>query len=334
MIPEEISFVQCGLGPIGLELVQQAFDRENLRLVGAVDISPEFTGQDVGAILPEQKLTGIPVTANLKETLKETRPRVLVHATVSSFRKAYPQLLEAVQTGSAVVSTCEELSYPWQASPDLSDSLDRAAKYHNVAVLGTGVNPGFLMDALVLTLTGVSKKVETIAVHRIIDASKRRLSFQEKIGVGLDIATFKERVKGKTLGHKGFHESIHMVADGLGWRLDRVTQRIEPVVAETSFRSPACSIKKGDVIGLRQEGCGYSRKERKIVLKFEAYLNAENPCDRIRLEGTPPLVLEIPGGVPGDTATASIVLNAIPRILMCPPGLITMRDLPLIHWRA
>jgi 4-hydroxy-tetrahydrodipicolinate reductase len=199
-------------------------------------------------------------------------------------------------------------------------------------VLGTGVNPGFTMDALPVTLTGVCEDVRAITVNRIQDARSRRLPFQQKIGCGLNAAQFQARVDDGSVRHVGLTESIAMIADAMAWKLDKVTDVIVPKIAEAEISSPFLTVPKGLVCGLIQDGTGYVGGKPLIRLHMEAYLGAPESYDSVDVEGTPNLAMKIAGGVHGDVATASIAVNSIPKVITAPPGLHTMRSLPIPSW--
>ena len=206
------------------------------------------------------------------------------------------------------------------------DKLARAAK---VSVLGTGVNPGFTMDALPIMMTAVCERVDAIAVDRVQDARIRRLPFQQRIGAGLTPREFRRRAAAGTVRHVGLAESVGMIAGALGWRLDRVTDRIGPRIAEERVKSEFLTVEPGQVTGIVQDGVGFRKGRPVIRLHMEAYLGAPSTYDAIRIDGSPPLSVRIDGGVHGDIATASIVVNSIPKVLAAPPGLATMKDLVL-----
>ena len=198
-----------------------------------------------------------------------------------------------------------------------------------VAVLGTGVNPGFTMDALPIALTAVCERVTSIEVLRVQDARVRRLPFQQKIGAGLTKEQFGQRVAGGTVRHVGFTESIQMIADAMGWKLDRVTDEIEPRMADADVASDLLSVRAGQVCGLIQRGTGYVNGEPRIRLRLEAYLGAPDSYESVLIEGSPRIHSRIAGGVHGDIATASMAVNSIPAVMAAQPGFRTMRDMRL-----
>jgi 4-hydroxy-tetrahydrodipicolinate reductase len=254
--------------------------------------------------------------------------------TSSSFKEVYAQLTRVVRAGVNIVSTTEELSFPWRKEPELSAELDKLAKEHKVTVLATGVNPGFLMDTWPLAMTAVCEEVKKVKVVRIQDASPRRLPFQQKIGAGRTLEEFKKLVAAGTLRHVGLAESIAMIAAGLGWELDDIRDEIEPIVAESEVRSQYLTVKPGQAAGVKQIGRGLKDGQELITLDFQAYLGARESYDAVYITGTPNMEVVIKGGTHGDIATAAIAVNAVHRVLEAPPGLVTMKDLPLVNCTA
>ena len=295
--------------------------RKGLKIVGAVDIDPGKVGRDLGEVCGVGRRLRVKVTDDIAKTIRATRPDVAVLCTSSSLRKVVPEFEAVLKLKVPIVSTTEELAYPVKSNA--------SAKRGRVAVLGTGVNPGFVMDALPIAITAVCEHVDAIEVDRVQDASIRRLPFQQKIGAGLTRAEFMERVRNGSVRHVGLAESITMIADALGWRLDRVTDEIKPKIAEKAVSSQFMTVAAGQVCGLIQDGVGYRKGEAIIKLHMEAYLGAPESYDGVRITGNPPLNMKIAGGVHGDVATASMVVNSIPKVIDAEPGLRTMRDMEL-----
>jgi hypothetical protein len=252
--------------------------------------------------------------------------------TSSTLRAVAPQIEAILRAKTPLVSTTEELAFPWYSQRRLAASIDAAAKKAKVAVLGTGVNPGFVMDALAIMLTGVCARVDRVTVNRIQDARIRRLPFQQKIGAGLTADEFATRVRQKTVRHVGLTESIAMIAAAMRWKLDRVTDEIEPKIADARVSSEFLTVEPGFVCGLVQNGIGYVGGAPIVRLHMEAYLGAPESYDSTEIDGVPNLAMKIAGGVHGDIATASIAVNSIPAVLEAPPGLHTMRSLPIPSW--
>ena len=324
-----IRVLHMGLGPIGIAVVKQVASRKGFKIVGAVDIDEAKVGKDLGEVAGLEKTLKVAVSDRLKATIKETKPDVVALCTSSSLKKVMPQLEALIAAKVPIVSTTEELSYPYYSNKKLAKAIDALARKHKVAVLGTGVNPGFVMDALPITLTGVCASVDSIRVDRIQDASSRRLPFQQKIGSGLTPEEFQARVEQGTVRHVGLTESIAMIADSMGWKLDSITDEIQPKIAEKAVSSQFLAVKKGQVCGIIQDGVGYRDGKPIVTLHMEAYLGAPESFDAVTVAGSPALMMKIDGGVHGDVATASITVNSMPKVIDAPPGLHTMRSLPI-----
>ena len=324
-----IRVVLVGLGPIGAAVARQLVTRKGFRIVGAVDIDPLKIGRDAGDILGLGRTLRVKVTPDIAKTLKAVKPDVAVMCTLSTLKNVLPQFEEVLKRRVPIVTTTEEAAYPTRATLRFARRLDAAARKARVAVVGTGVNPGFLMDALPIALTGVCERVERIEVHRVQDARIRRLPFQQKIGAGLTTEQFQLGVNRGTLRHVGFAQSIQMIADAVGWKLDRVTDEVKPKICEVTVASDLLAVDPGYVSGIVQDGIGYVSGKARIQLHLEAYLGAPQSYDSVLIEGSPRIYSKIEGGVHGDIATASMTINAIPAALTAPPGFRTMRDLRL-----
>jgi 2,4-diaminopentanoate dehydrogenase len=271
----------------------------------------------------------VKVSGDAAKALKSASPDIVILCTSSSIKKVMPQIETILKSKTAIVSTTEELSYPGYTHIRQARQIHAMAKKAKVAVLGTGVNPGFAMDALPIALTGVCERVDRVVVHRVQDARIRRLPFQQKIGAGLTTEQFQKKVDDGSVRHVGLTESIAMIADALGWTLDRIADDIQPKLASVTISSEFLAVDPGYVSGIIQDGVGYRKNEPVIRLHMEAYLGSPDTYDSVEIEGSPNISMKIAGGIHGDIATASIVVNSIPKVLAATPGLHTMRDLAL-----
>ena len=321
-----------GLGPIGAAVARQVASRKGFQIVGAVDIDRNKVGLDLGQVIGLDKKLRVRVTNDAAGAIKSGKPDVAVLCTSSSLKKVMPQIEAVLKKKVAIVSTTEELSYPVGKNRALAKKIDTLAKKAKVAVVGTGVNPGFAMDALPITLTGICERVDTIRVDRIQDARSRRLPFQQKIGSGLNKEQFEQKVKDGSVRHVGLAESVTMIADAMGWKLDKVTDEIHPKIAEKAVESELIAVDPGYVCGIVQDGIGYMKGKAVVTLHMEAYLGAPESYDAVTVEGSPRITQKISGGLHGDVATASITVNSIPKILRVSPGLRTMADMPIPSW--
>ncbi len=325
----KIRVAQFGLGPIGQACVKALQQKPAVELVGGIDIDPAKSGRDLGEICGLKKPLGVSVRQDTEAALAEWRPHVVLHTTSSFLDRIEDQLASIIRAGASIVSSSEELFFPFERHPGFCQRLDQLAQQHRVAVVATGVNPGFTMDILPLCLTGVCTKVESIRIFRYADASNRRLPFQQKIGAGLAAAEFQEKVASGTFGHIGLRESAFTVARALQWEISAFQETIDPVIATQRVKTPFLTVEKGQVAGIHQTlNCRIGTKEA-LVFDWRMYVGAEETVDGVDLTGDPPIAMRIPGGVFGDTGTIGALVNAIPKIMQARPGLRTMVDLPV-----
>ncbi|MFQ6019169.1 MAG: dihydrodipicolinate reductase [Dehalococcoidia bacterium] len=333
MRQEKIRTIHYGIGAVGAEVVRLALDRLDVEIVGAIDAYPAKAGKDLGEAVGLARSLGISVTYDADLVLKDSFADVVIHATGSSLTTVYPQILQIVSSEKSVVSSCEELSFPWARYPDIAQKLDRRAREVGVRILGTGVNPGFVMDSLPLLLATASQQVKSVRATRVVDVGMRRMQLQTKVGVGLSVQGFKQGANNGTVGHVGLMESAFMIADTLGWRLDDLSETIEPVIAREKMETEYRRVDKGYVAGLRQTVSGRAADREVIYLELQMSLSAPNPRDEITIDGRPPIKIVIPAGVQGDPATAAIMVNCLPAIANSRSvGLLSMRDMNLVPY--
>jgi 2,4-diaminopentanoate dehydrogenase len=324
-----IKVLHVGLGPIGAAVVRQVAERKGFRIVGAADIDAAKAGRDLGEVAGVGRKLRIKVSGDVRKAIKAAKPDVVVLCTSSSLKRVLPQMQEIIKLKVPIVSTTEELAYPTKGNMKYARAIHELARKAKVAVLGTGVNPGFVMDALPIALTGVCERVESLRIDRVQDARIRRLPFQQKIGAGLTREQFQKKVDDGSVRHVGLAESVSMIADAIGWKLDRITDDIRPQIATETVASEFLAVDPGFVCGIVQDGVGYRDGVPVITLHMEAYLGAPESFDSVEITGSPALRMKIAGGVHGDIATASIVVNSLRKIMEVAPGLHTMRDMPL-----
>jgi 4-hydroxy-tetrahydrodipicolinate reductase len=319
------------LGPIGQGIARLLLDNGAFKVVGAADVSPDKAGKDLGPVLGMGRRLRVKVETDLARMLRKTRADLAVLSTSSSLRDVKGQVAQLVQKGLHVVSTCEELAFPAPARLAAFKELDKLARKKKVSVLATGVNPGYAMDSLALMLTAPCVDVRRVSVTRVVDAATRRLPLQRKVGAGLNLNQFRRAITEGSVRHVGLLESAHMIASSLGWRLDRVDETIEPAIAPRDLDTEYLRIPAGAAAGVKQCLRGYQGEELVVSLDLQMYVGAESPRDHALIDGVPPIDMTIVGGVAGDVATAAIAVNAIPKLFAARPGLLTMRDIPLVH---
>jgi len=323
---KKIKVVQMGLGPIGNKVTQYLSERPKIEIIGAIDADPAKVGQDVG-VLGDISPIGVKVTSDMDEVLSSGDADVVVLTTTSRLDEVYQQLMKILPYRVSVVSSCEELSYPWLTMPEIAAHIDALARKYEVAVLSTGVNPGFMMDFLPVAMSGICRSIRKVTAERIQDATFRRIPFQEKIGAGLTLDEFDARIEKGILRHVGLTESMHMIASRLGWKLDKIEDIISPIIAETQVKVDNMTIESGNARGVQQLGLGTIAGEEVIRMVFRAAIGEPGSRDRVIIDGSPSIDTCISGGVNGDVATCAILVNAIPVVAVARHGLRTMVDI-------
>jgi 4-hydroxy-tetrahydrodipicolinate reductase len=322
-----VPVVVMGLGFIGQEIARAAMSSPEVELIGAVDTQPSLVGRALGDVLggPAPR---VKVMDSLEKVVGKRKGVVLLHATGSRLPQVMDQILAAVKLGMPVASTCEELAFPYLKYPELAEQLEQAAERAGVAVLGTGVNPGFVLDRLMALAGQVCGPVRRAVATRVVDARTRREALQRKVGAGLTEDEFFELVDSEQLGHVGLVESAALAALGLGLDCDDYEEEVAPVFAEEDISGGAFPVKKGRVAGMFQSVVGLEEGQERVRLELTIAVGADDPKDRIEIDADPKLVLEIPGGVAGDRATANALVNAAPRLTAAEAGLLTVLELP------
>ncbi len=331
MPAKKIRVILFGVGSIGAGIARVLAERPDYQFVGAVDLDPAKVGCDLGKAIGLKQEFGVEVSDKLKKTLA-ARAEVVIHATGSYLDKVLPELQAIVGAKHNVISTCEELSEPWAQNAEAANELDHLAKQMGVSVLGTGINPGFAMDTLPLTLTAACQEIDRVRVRRVVDASKRRMQLQRKIGTGLSPAAFAEMAARHEIRHVGLTESAALIARGLGWELDSIQETIEPVLATRHVVTDHFTVEPRFVTGVNQVARGLMNGAERITLELQMSVDAGESSDQVWIEGRPNLHAVVQG-IHGDISTAAVVANAARRIVDAPPGLLTMLDLPLVSAR-
>jgi 4-hydroxy-tetrahydrodipicolinate reductase len=319
-----------GLGPIGIEVGKALAGRDGIEFLGAADPAPEIAGRGLRELLQTSSVADVPVDAAARELYGRSagarqKRDVVVLCTGSRLEQVVSQIEEALEAGFHVVSTCEELAYPELKHVALGRRIDQKASAHGVSALGTGVNPGLVMDRLALAAAAACVRVDKVKVTRVVDAARRRGPIRAKVGAGLSREEFAAGVASRRLGHVGLSESAALIAMGLGLPIHEITETIEPVLAavETDGIAP------GRVLGLHQIALVQAGDEVKVVLDLTMAVGIDDPSDTIEIAGDPPVNLRASGGFHGDRATVGCVVNAIPFLVQAPPGLHTVVSLPL-----
>ncbi len=321
-----------GTGMMGQGLLRFILDRPNdIELVGAIVTNPTKEGKSVGELLGCE--CDVRMTTNAEGVLAQS-PDVVCICTQSNLHEITDQVEPSVRAGANVLCIAETLAYPWATDPAWADRFDALAREYGVTILGTGINPGFVLDALIVMWTSVCLRVDRIEARRVNDLSPFGPTVMASQGVGTTVEEFERGVAdGTIVGHIGFQESIHLIARALGWEVDEIVETREPIVSTVARETPHVKVAPGDVAGCKHIGRGFSAGELKIELihpqQIHPHLEGIDTGDYIRVVGDPEINMANAPEVPGGKGTYASTGNYIPLIDAAPPGLLTVVDVPL-----
>lgn len=329
---KKFTVIQVGLGPMGKLITKLLLKRDNLHLKGVVDIDPKLVGKKLSDVVDIKKENQLTIKSEFESIISKEKVDVVIIATSSSLKKVLPIIRESIQSGSNVISICEELSYPFQYFPKLSEELHQLAKNQNVSIVGTGINPGYLMDLLPIVITAPCQSVDSIKVTRMMNSGKRREPFQRKIGTGLTKEEFHQKIHDKEItGHVGLTQSIQLIVAALGIEYDEILEfPPKAIISENEFiTSYGENVPKDYVCGLQSKAIAKKQDKEIISLDFIAFAGEHEEFDSVIIEGNPNIHQKIIGGVHGDVGTVAMVANLIPNVVAAKPGLLTMKDIPV-----
>lgn len=318
----KIRAVIFGLGPMGIGISELLIKR-GIEIVYAFDYDEKKIGIDLGRFLGLGKDLGVKIS----DQMEKIDADIVIHSTTPLLDIAKDEIIGLLKQGYNVISTCEELVYPINENYTIAEEIDRVAQKNNVSVIATGSNPGFILDTLPIFLSLACHEINKIIAVSIVDPLTRNFDFQKKSGAGLTIEEFKERLLSGEIKHPGLSESIAMIANSLGIKIDKIKEKIEPIITDVEIITDEMVVPKGFVCGKEQIASALMDNEEKIVLVMKAIVNTRDPCEEIVVEGTPSINLKIIGGLHGDSATSGIVVNLIERIIGARPGLRYMNEL-------
>lgn len=329
-MPSSLKVAVAGLGPVGQAVARLVLQTPGLKLVAVADTAPRYAGQDLGLLLGQVRRLGLKVDGDPERWLRKTRADVAFVCTSSRLKDVRPMIQSLLACRTHVITSCAELAFPVPGQANAFRELDRVARAKKVAVLATGVNPGFAMDVLALGLTAPCTRVRRVAVTRVVDAGGK-LPVQRRVGAGLNLGQFRRALTEGTIRHVGLQQSAQMIASALGWKLERMDETVEPAIAPRDLDTEYLRIPAGAVSGLKQCVRGYRGSELAVSLDLQVYVGAESPRDHVLVDGEPPVDATIAGGLNSELSTAALLVNSLPRALAAGPGLLTVRDLPLVH---
>ncbi|MFP4177137.1 MAG: 2,4-diaminopentanoate dehydrogenase [Acholeplasmataceae bacterium] len=332
---KKIRVIIWGFGAMGQGMADMLLDKKGVEIVGVCDLDPALVGKRIVDVLNRSDVGCDVVVETDSEALLEGREAdICLLATDSFVKGAYPKIISVLEHGINCISTAEEMAYPQASEPELAAKMDRIARTNGVTVLGTGINPGFIMDLLVLALSGTMKDVTRIKAKRVNSLSPFGPAVMAEQGVGIDLETFREKkAKNELAGHVGFRESVNMIAAALGVELSGFAQQMEPIVTSVDRKSPYGEAKKGTLAGIHMTAQGKVDGEVMIDMhhpqQIEPLSEGTHTGDYIEIKGTPEINMAITPEIDGGIGTIAICVNMIPHVINAKPGLRTMIDLPV-----
>ncbi len=321
-----------GLGAMGGGMASMLSGKKGVRIVGALARTKRRDGHDLGEVTGTGRV-GVAITSDPYEAFK-AKPDITLINTASFVKDVFPEIKFALEHGSDVITIAEEMAYPWASDKELAHEIDRLAKSSGKTVLGTGINPGFILDTLVVALTGICMDVKHIHAKRVNNLAPFGPTVMRTQGVGTEVEEFKSGIETKDIvGHVGFLQSAYLIASSLGWELDEVVEEREPIVTKVERKTKYAHVMPGQVAGCRHTARAYSGGKEVIFLEHPQQICPEaegvETGDYITIDATPPVNLSIRPEIPGGIGTIAIAVNMIPAVLGAGPGLVTMADLPV-----
>lgn len=337
MARENVKVILWGFGAMGSGMANMLLKKKGVEIVGVCDMHPEKTNKSMYEVLGVERgdRKDVIIGDRPEEIIKEGAADIVLLATDSFVKGAFEKIKFCLERKINVITTAEQMAYPKAQEKELACELDRIARENDVTVLGTGINPGLIMDLLVVCLTGACENVEEIEAERVNSLSPFGPAVMEEQGVGLTVEEFEKGTKDGTIaGHVGFHESIGMITDAIGWKLDeQITQSQEPIVSTVYRKAPFAEVEAGNVAGVNMLGFGKVDEKVKVKMihpqQVEPELEGVDTGDYIRIKGTPNISMAINPEIPGGIGTIAMCVNTIPHVINARPGLKTMIDLPV-----
>ncbi|HZP27187.1 MAG TPA: hypothetical protein VFB90_09110 [Dehalococcoidia bacterium] len=328
---DKLRILHYGLGPLGAEVARLVASHHDLEVIGAIDARAGLFGRDLGEAAAIGRNLGIPVSYDPSALLNDFYADVVIHTSDESLTQVYPELLNILNAEKNVIATCPELVYPGYQLGEIGRRLDQTAREKGVRILGVGFDPGLALLSTAILLAIGSQRLQSVHIERAFDPAERDLEAQRRAGLGLTPAGFEKAMSSGDLGSRGLEEAAALIAETLGWQLERIVASAEPVLARERLRTEFYSVDRGDVAGMRQSVRGIAAGREVIQIDVEASLQPKQRRDLVHIEGTPSLEIAVPGGLGGLEAAAAAIVNTLPTVAdqRMPVGLISIKDLPL-----
>ena len=325
-----------GFGAMGSGMAKMILSKKGFDIVGISDSYEKIIGKSIFTILDlENPLShDVLIEKNIEKILIREKPDLVLLATDSFTRKAFDKIKLIVEHKCNVISTAEEMAFPAAKEPKLTKEMDKLAKDNGVTILGTGINPGMMMDLLAICISGVMQNVESMQIKRVNSLSPFGPTVMEEQGVGLSLDEFNKKLENNEIsGHVGFIESTYMIAKALGLKVEKFEQSLTPIIANIERKSKYGFAKVGDVAGVNMKSISTLSNNIEIDMihpqQIEPELEGINTGDFVKINGSPEINLSNIPEVDGGIGTIAICVNMIPHVINSKPGLKTMIDLPV-----
>ncbi|MGX7023271.1 2,4-diaminopentanoate dehydrogenase [Vagococcus hydrophili] len=333
---QNVKVIIWGMGAMGSGMARMLLGKKGVDVVGAIDI-----GDKIGKPIFEHLGETFEGKENIKigtveEYITEKRADVVLLCTDSFTKKAFDKIKLIVEHKMNVVTSAEEMAFPKAQNPELAEKIDALAKENGVSVLGTGINPGLIMDVLVLVMTGACTDIKKITSRRVNSLSPFGAAVMEEQGIGISVEEFeKGKAEGTLAGHVGFPESISLMSTALGIELDEIVQDMEPIVTDVDRVAPHGEAKAGSIAGVAMKAWGKKDGETIIEMDHPQQIEPEqvgvSTGDYVIIDGNPAINVVNSPEVEGGVGTIAMCVNMIPQTINARPGLVTMIDLPIPH---
>lgn len=335
---ENVKVAVWGFGAMGSGIARALLTKKGVDIVGVCDLHPDRVGKNIYQLLDVDAAGRPPVEIqpSIDAVLETAGADICLIATDSFVERVYEKVMRVVEQGVNVITTAEEMSYPQAKYPELAAKMDQAAKKHRVSVLGTGINPGLVMDLLAILLSASMTEVEGVWCRRVNSLSPFGPAVMEEQGVGLSAEDFEKGVADSSLaGHVGFAESVGMISDALGLGIDRFEQQMSPILTTVDRKSPHATARAGQVAGVDMRAQGYRGSELLVKMEHPQQIEPEmegvHTGDYVELAGSPPVSMAIKPEIQGGIGTIAMCVNCIPQVVNARAGLLTMVDIPVPH---
>ncbi|WP_029074839.1 hypothetical protein [Kaistia adipata] len=331
---ERRQIIIFGLGAMGRKIATLVLKRGYV-IAGAIDFNPQSVGKTLSELLgPDAPACDVRVSNDAEAVLASIRHGVVLQATASFLASVEPAIQQCAAHGHDVISIAEEMSCPSAADPAAALRLDEAARRHGVRIMGTGVNPGFAMDMLVLALTVPCGHVSHIRAVRRNSLSAFGPTVLTSQGVGLSPEAFEAAVAdGSVVGHVGFLQSVALIARHLNWTIDRLEETRAPILATARRETPHVTVEPGQVAGCVHCITAFSDGREVLRLEHPQQICPETEglqtSDEIVITGDQVIRMTITPEIKGGDGTAAAAVNAIEYLSAAQPGLLAVTDLPV-----